>query len=380
MKKRTIGLLVIVSLAVAIGLSFMHFNEPQHDLDFNKQWGLYNDGSGASIEIDNEQCVISEFKEGVDIKYKGMWDALEGIQSKRDVVIAVIDTGIDFSGEDLKGTEWYNAREVPDNNIDDDKNGFIDDSIGWDFVNNTNQVANQDSMIDNKHGTMVAGIIAAEENGVGMEGITKGHGVKLMPLKVLSSSYDSFEGEIVDVVSAINYADAMGANICNLSFSSATYNRDLYETMKNSKMLFVVSAGNSHNLIRINIDKKNVYPACYDLPNIITVSNIGFDGRLYKDSNYGISSVDLVAPGTNIYSTSILGEYQYGTGSSFSAPYVTGVAAVLYRFHENPTAEKIKNILCQTVTKIDTLKARVRTGGMLNAKAAAIVVISTQGE
>lgn len=378
MKKRALSLLAIFIFLIATGIVLVVHDKPFHDSDYSKQWGLSNNGDGDSIEINNEQCAIDEFVKGIDIKYNDMWTELERSQPKREVVVAIIDTGIDFSGKDLDGVDWKNASEIPNNRIDDDNNGFVDDVGGWNFVSESNQVVDQDSIIENSHGTMVAGIISAKANGAGIEGITKGRGVKVMPLKVLSSDYDNFEGEADNVVAAIKYADMMGAQICNLSFSSDTYSRELYEAMSQSKMLFIVSAGNCYNFIRLNIDKKSVYPASFDLPNIITVANIGFDGKLYKDSNYGPSSVDLAAPGTNIYSTSVLGEYQYGTGTSFSTPFVTGVAAVLYRYHENPTPENIKSVMCNHVTKLENLKQRVRTGGMLNAKAAVQAIIGNQ--
>jgi subtilisin family serine protease len=219
------------------------------------------------------------------------------------------------------------------------------------------------------------GIIAAKKNGYGIEGITRGRNIKLMQLKVLGINYIEGEGQIVNVMEAIKYAEKMGASICNLSLGTYQDVPGLYEVIKNSKMLFITSAGNNSGILRINIDKKKQFPASYTLPNLITVSNLSFDGKLYPESNYGPACVDLAAPGTNILSTTIKGKYIYSTGTSFATPYVTGVAAVLYQYMENPSPTLVKKTICDSVTPLPSLNGLVRTGGMLNAHNAILLGI-----
>lgn len=370
MKKRTIGLLVIVSLVIAIGILFMHYNKPRHDSDFDKQWGLYNDGTQKGIDLDEDLCAISTFEPRIDIRYQEMWSLLNDKDPQREVVIAIIDTGIDFSSGDLHGVQWTNEAEVPNNGIDDDQNGYIDDVKGWNFLEGSDKIINPLNIVDDIHGTMCAGIIASKKNGTGIEGVTQGIGVRIMSLKVLTNEYTVGEGEISNVIKAIKYAEKMGAAVCNMSFNSPGFDAQLYDQMKKSSMLFVVSAGNAENIIRINIDKKQYSPACFSLPNQITVANIGFDGKPSPDTNIGPNSVDLAAPGTYIHSTSVRGEFQYASGTSYSAPFVTGVASMIYRYSRNPDADEIKKIICNSVTKLDSLKGRVRSGGILNAEKA----------
>jgi subtilisin family serine protease len=371
-KKKRVEIAICILLIVMLS-SCGKTQESTHDSEFKKQWGLENHGKQDMLQIDEQVATLSGMKEGVDIKYIGMWEALPEDFPQKDVVVALIDSGVDFSGPELINTQWKNVDEIPDNNIDDDKNGYADDINGWDF---TTQLSNETGLYSessNSHGTICAGIVAAEQNGAGIEGVTRGKRVQIMDLKILSPSNSVGEGSISNLISAIEYAEENGASICNLSLSTSVYDAELYDVIKNSKMLFITSAGNSTNLLRINIDKKKKYPACFDLPNIIAVANIGIDGILNIGSNIGPKSVKLAAPGTYIYSTMPAGEYSYSTGASFSAPFVTGVAVVLYQYMEYPTAKGVGEIICESVTKMDTLKGKVSTGGMLNGMKAVVL-------
>ena len=327
------------------------------------------------MEIDASFCRTTNIEKGIDIDFDEMCDALEITKAKREVVVAIVDTGIDFSSKDLEGLQWINPSEIENNGIDDDNNGKIDDYCGWNFITNSHIIQGKEQAQEDDHGTVSAGIIAAKKNGYGIEGITRGYNIKLMPLKVLGTNYKEGEGRISNVIEAIKYADRMGASICNLSLGTNEDVPGLYEVIKNSKMLFVTSAGNNPGLLRMNIDKKNQFPASYDLPNLITVANISFDGDLYPESNYGPTCVDLAAPGTNIFSTTIEGKYIYSTGTSFAAPYVTGVAAVLYQYMDHPSPKLVKKAICDSVTSLPSLNGLVRTGGMLNAHNAILLGI-----
>ena len=194
-----------------------------------------------------------------------------------NVIIAVIDTGINASHEDLQ-----------ENILDD-----------WDFVNNTSNV--QDNSAAQGHGTQIAGIIAAQkDNGAGIAGVAPG--AKILPLKVFQNgvAYTS------DIIAAIAYAEEHHATIANCSWGSRFENPALQEAMENSSMLFVCAAGNG----LYNVDEYPVYPAAFDLDNIISVTSIDANGHLSRFANYGIQSVDIAAPGNNILTTWIDGGYQ----------------------------------------------------------------------
>lgn len=297
---------------------------------------------------------------GIDINAKEAWAVYDG--GSQDVIIALIDTGVDYTHEDLQNVIWVNEDEIPGNGIDDDGNGYIDDVYGWNFYSNNNQVyvGSEDS-----HGTHGAGTIAAQaNNGVGIAGIVQSDHVKIMVLKALGGSDGS--GTTASVIQAIQYAEANGASICSLSLGSSTNDRALYQAISNSSMLFVVAAGNDG----ADTDASPCYPASYDLDNIISVANLNYDGTLHDSSNYGAVSVDLAAPGSYILSTTPGDGYSYMTGTSMAAPMVTAAAAMVYSYYTDITLADVKEILLSSVQTLDTLDGLTATGGMLNLGAA----------
>lgn len=300
---------------------------------------------------------------GIDISAQKAWDTVgsEG----RNVTIAVIDTGFDYKHEELTDAAWKNPKEIAGDGIDNDKNGYIDDVYGWDFYNGKpNKSSDINSTYD--HGTHVAGIIAAAKNQKGIAGIIANNKVKIMDLKALGGS--DGDGDTENVIKAIKYAEANGATICNLSFGTTEYDEDLYNAMKNSKMLFVCAAGNGDSLNRgYDDDIIPTYPASFDLDNIISVANISYDGKLDPTSNYGKSSVDIAAPGSDIISSIANNHYAYMTGTSMAAPMVTAVAAMVYSYHQDYSITDTKNAVLSSVNKLASLTDKVSTGGMLNA-------------
>lgn len=167
------------------------------------------------------------------------WKLYDG--GKREVVIALIDTGVDSSHEDRQDILWTNENEIPGNGTDDDGNGYVDDVNGWNFYNSNNRI--YASASDDSHGTHAAGTIAASgDNGIGIAGIVQNENVKLMVLKVLGGSDGG--GTTASIIEAIRYAQANGAAICNLSLGSSFNDRALYQAMAASSMLFVAAAGN----------------------------------------------------------------------------------------------------------------------------------------
>ena len=306
---------------------------------------FFNSSSIVSIKNSNIESNSLFSVEGVDISYNRAKKLYEGIKDKKDVIVAVIDTGIYYEHDDLKNSFWINENEIKNNQIDDDNNGYIDDYYGYDFYNDDNSV--YDNKNEDIHGTHAAGTIIASYNKKGITGIVDNENIKIMILKILGERQ---RGQTASLIKAIKYAEKMGADICNISLGTANYNSELENIIKNSNMLFVAASGNGMKTMGYNIDINKIYPASFDFENIITVSNLSFDGNKYASSNYG-SSVDIYAPGTFILST--LPENQYGflTGTSVAAPFVSGVAAMLKSSYGMDSV-KIKKIIIDSAKNI----------------------------
>lgn len=318
---------------------------------------------------------ITQAQAGIDINIQPAWSIYDQKQNKREIIVAVIDTGIDINHLDLKDSIWTNQDEVPGDGIDNDGNGYVDDINGWNFFNDTNQIY---VGAEDNHGTHAAGTIAATRSSGGIAGIADNRYVKIMPLKALGSS--SGIGTPEDVIAAIRYAEAKGASICNLSFGTYKHFPDLEQTIRDSGMLFIVSAGNGDSKgIGYNSDQHPVYPASFAYDNIISVANLMFDGALDVSSNYGAASVDIAAPGSYILSTTTGNNYGFMSGTSMSAPMVTGVAALLYSYDPSVTLTDVRNILLSSSRKMDALAGKLSTGGMLDAYAALSMAASMTG-
>lgn len=307
----------------------------------------------------NQKTAVS----GIDISASKAWNTVGN--SGRDVVIAVIDTGFDFTHEELSNAVWTNTGEIPGDGIDNDNNGYIDDVYGWDFYDDKpNSASDINSEYD--HGTHVAGIIAAAKNQKGIAGIIANNKVKIMDLKALGGSDGG--GETDSVIRAIHYAESMGATICNLSFGTSDYDNDLYNAMKASKMLFVCAAGNGNNINQgYDMDSAPTYPAAFDLDNIISVANLSYNGTLDITSNYGKTSVDIAAPGSYILSSVAGNNYAFMSGTSMAAPMVTAVAAMVYSYRQDITLSEAKDIVLSSAKQLTTLQDKVATAGMVNA-------------
>lgn len=340
------------------------------------QWGLDNPGSYSYIADMNTSTVLST--QDIDMNVPEAWTIYSDFtSSNREVVVAVIDTGVDINHPDLSSNIWRNPGEIPGDGIDNDNNGFIDDITGWDFYNGDNTVCHYDAdgihtlKSDNDdHGTHVAGIIAAlKDNGIGIAGVASCANVKIMPLKIHGGAKGS--GTIANAVRAIRYATAMNADICNISWGTEKANTALEEAIRQSDMLFVCAAGNSGT----NNNSAPVYPANYELDNVISVTFLDASGNLSKKSNYGTSTVDFAAPGIHIYSTCV-GGYVSLSGSSMAAPHAVGVAALLYSFADNLYPANIKEIITETLKPVASLNGKVKHAGIPDASAALFAVHS----
>lgn len=371
--------------------------------DFAKQWWIYNDGTFEEPEEADDGFwpsyggIFWPFSAGQDAWKQDLWDwgallpsavkAAAGVDTNtakvwkqfsgggRKTLVAVIDTGIDYTHSQLKDSMWVNHKEIPGNGIDDDGNGYIDDVYGWDFYYGTNEVYAGTSKIrgsrtdEDEHGTHIAGIIAAAKDGTGTVGIASNTDVELMSLKVLGGKDGS--GDTESIVKAIAYAEEQGAQICNMSFGIGEsdipfymedYDQAMKEAVRQSSMLFVTAAGNEGS----NNDTSGVFPGSYDFENIIAVGSLRCDGTLSEYSNYGMETVDLAAPGMYIYSTLPEEQYGYMSGSSMAAPMVTAACAMGYAYAKNPDVLAVRERILANVTKNSQLAGKVSTGGMLN--------------
>jgi PKD repeat protein len=317
-----------------------------NDTDFAMLWGLHNTGqTGGTADA--------------DIDAPEAWSLRNDCS---DVVIAVIDTGVDYTHPDLKDNMWTNPGEIPGNGIDDDGNGYVDDVHGWDWVNK-----DADPKDDHYHGTHCAGTIAGRGNNAGgVAGVC--WRAKIMALKFLSASGS---GSTDNAVKAVEYATLMkidhGVNLRLTSnswggggFSQALY--DAIEAAGEAGILFVAAAGNNGK----DTDASAHYPSSYDLDNIVSVAATDHKDAKASFSNWGKTTVDLGAPGVKIYSTALNGGYRQADGTSMACPHVAGAAALVWARFPQLTAEQVKARLLESVDPVDSMKDRTVSGGRLN--------------
>ncbi len=288
-----------------------------------------------------------------------------------EVVVAVVDSGVDVTHPDLAANIWRNTGETM-NGMDDDGNGYVDDVRGWDF-------ARGDSNPDDEsfHGTHVAGTIAAVGGNGGVVGIAPN--VKIMPLKTMSAG----GGSTTAAIRAIDYARQNGADIINASWGSYGYSnalRDAIARAGQAGILFVAAAGNGDQYGRgMDAERSPMFPASYDLSSIVSVASTGPTDRLSSFSNYGALSVDLAAPGESIASTLPGEQYAYLDGTSMASPHVAGVAALLKSVQPNLTVSRMKDLLLENVDRVPALSGSVATGGRLDARKAVDAAIALGG-
>lgn len=320
-------------------------NVVPNDVDFSKLWGLQNTGqkdtSGATGI------------EGVDIGAVRAWDLSTG---SHDIVVAVIDTGVDPNIPDLKENIWTNEAEANGRSgVDDDNNGYVDDIHGYDFVNRDG-----DPTDDHSHGSHVAGTIGAKGNdGYGVAGVT--WNVRIMGVKFLSKDGG---GTLEDAIKSIDYATNMGAKILSNSWGGGGFSELLKQSIERSHAagaLFVAAAGNESN----DNDTSPTYPATYDVPNVIAVAALDNRGTLAGFSNWGKRTVHLGAPGVNVYSTTPKGFSSY-SGTSMACPHVSGAAALLMSYAPNLTAMQVKERLLARVAPMTKIKSKTVSGGIVN--------------
>jgi subtilisin family serine protease len=284
-----------------------------------------------------------------------------------EIKVAVIDSGIRYTHQDLKANMWKNPNEIPGNGKDDDGNGYIDDIYGINAMRKTEVSRKGDPMDDNGHGTHVAGTIGAQANGGG-EVVGVAWNVKLIALK---SFGHNGKGCTEGAISCIDYAIANGAKVINASYGGPMYSQAVHNAIKRAKdagIFFVAAAGNDKS----NNDEKAQYPANYNFDNIISVASITFSGFMSSFSNYGLKSVDICAPGSYIWSTDNENDtsYKIRYGTSMAAPHVSGVAALILSKEPTLTPSQLRKRLIDTVQPLASLKNKTVSGGALDAYAA----------
>ena len=319
-----------------------------NDPDFSKLWGLKNSSNA-----------------GVDVGATDAWNISKG---SKKVIVAVIDSGIDYTHPDLAANMWVNEGEIPGNEIDDDNNGYVDDYYGYDFGEGDSDPAPNGS----DHGTHVAGTIGAVgNNAIGVVGVN--WDVKLMALKCGVG-----ERSIVNTTEAYEYAIAMGANVMNCSFGgggySATALRALAAAQKKG-ILVVCAAGNEAS----DNDVYPVYPAGYELDNIISVASMDSNGKPSSFTNYGKTSVDIAAPGGDIYSTLPNSEYGEMSGTSMAAPHVAGMAAWLKAVYPKATYKMLREALLDGVVTNSNWGGKIAKGGYTTMPRANAVLAKSSG-
>ena len=281
------------------------------------------------------------------------WDSAIGSDS---VIVAVIDTGIDYNHPDLQGNIWKNPGEIAGNKIDDDGNGYVDDVYGWDFCNKDN-----DPMDGDSHGTHVAGTIAAAtDNGQLVAGVS--WHASMVALKFLS---DEGWGSIADAIDAVAYCAAMDFPISNNSWGGGGYSqamKDAIAEAANNGHLFCAAAGNSAT----NNDKSPHYPSNYDLPSVLSVAASNSSDKLAWFSCFGHKTVDLAAPGEGILSLVPNGGTASYSGTSMATPHVAGAAALLLSINPDFGHQELKNSLMNTVDLIPSFDGKMVSPGRLN--------------
>ncbi|MDQ5836669.1 MAG: S8 family serine peptidase, partial [Acidobacteriota bacterium] len=323
------------------------------DPRYAEMWALKNTGQSGGTT-------------GADIHAEAAWDVTTG---SRQVVVGVVDEGVDINHPDLQPNVWTNPGEIPGNDVDDDGDGFVDDVHGWDFFHNDATVYDG-SPSDNDtdaHGTHVAGTVgAAGNNGAGVAGVN--WQVSLMPLKALGAAGESpAPSSVSTTIRAYGYARMMrdlwvssggarGANVRVLNNSyggpvGSQAERDAIRALAASQILFVASAGNDGT----DADRFQHFPSGYDEPNVISVAASDRFDHLAAFSNYGAASVHLAAPGVEILSTTPNGTYSVFSGTSMAAPHVSGAAALLCAANPNISLQRLRAALLYSGDELPSL-------------------------
>jgi len=335
----------------------VHALKVPNDPLFSDLWGMQNTGQTGGTA-------------GADIHATQAWDLETG---SPNVVLASIDTGVDFTHPDLASQQWVNPGEncgssdptivcaQRSDGVDNDNDGYVDDWRGWNFIGNNN-----DPTDDNDHGTHTSGTLGAVgNNGIGVAGVD--WNARIMALKFLDSTGN---GNDADAISAITYAADHGARVANNSWGGAPADQALQNAIEygaSKGMLFAAAAGNGDILGNgLNTDTNPQYPSAFDSDGIVAVAATDDSDNLASFSNYGLKSVDLGAPGVGVESTTPGNTYQTFDGTSMATPHVSGAAALVMSHFPAATLYGTKALLIRSVDPISALSGKSVSGGRLN--------------
>ena len=325
---------------------YRHFATP-NDAEYAQLWGMNNTGQKDPAGVVG--------RAGIDINAEKAWDITTG---SKDVIVAVIDTGVVYNNPDLKDNMWQNPNEIAGNGIDDDKNGYVDDVYGIDPANRDG-----DPLDDHGHGTHVAGTIGASGNNASSV-VGVAWNVRIMAIKFLTAQGS---GNTANAILGIDYAVNNGAKILNNSWGGGAFSQALADAIQRAadkNVLFVAAAGNSSS----NNDSDPTYPATYDKANIVSVAAFTNQAELANFSCYGKKTVHIAAPGKNILSTTTDGLKSW-SGTSMASPHIAGVAALLLSHEPDLSALDLKARMLTTARPMTSLRGRVATG-LVDAHAA----------
>ncbi|WP_141735622.1 S8 family serine peptidase [Oligoflexus tunisiensis] len=338
--------------AVEANLIYRLDERVPNDPDFNRLYGLRNDGASGGVV-------------GADIGMTKAWDFSTGSAS---VLVGIIDSGTDYNHLDLADNIWknpgetgqdFNGQDRSTNGIDDDGNGYVDDWHGWDFFNNDN-----DPMDDNSHGTHVAGTIGGRgNNGRGVVGVN--WSVSMVPIKVFSGAGESSADVLIK---GIDYATNLGVVASNNSWGGGAYSEAMLAAIQRANeknILFIAAAGNNSS----NNDAVAHYPSSYDVPNIIAVASTDRRDALSYFSNFGVKSVHVAAPGSDIWSTIPNNGYGTKSGTSMATPHVTGLVALLKAEYPSLKAQDLKNRIIGATQFVPQIQNAVKFGRISAASA-----------
>lgn len=354
----------IADIVAAVGQDKIEYIEPDYFLEFfaqptdsyfSDQWYLYNEGQEylgivRNDGYDNDELVLKSGTPGDDIKLNNYY--ADQPPEEKSIIVAIVDSGVDMDHPELSGQFWVNEDEVPDNGVDDDHNGYIDDINGFDLSGDIlsflDPQPDNDPTDQNGHGTHLAGLVAAKWNSYGIAGVAPN--AKIMALKIRPNALTSISSQ------AIIYAVDAGANIINLSWGSPFESGLLREALayaRTNNVLVCIAAGNSGDTTRY-------YPAAFDSSFVVAASNS--DGYLTYFTTYG-SHIDIAAPGQDILSLRAAGTDLYyedepglriispdsnlllADGTSMSSPIVAGAAALLWSYHPEMNVQQIEQLL-----------------------------------
>ncbi len=315
-----------------------------NDPRFSEQWALANEGQNGG-------------KAGADISALRAWATTRGTEK---VVVAVLDSGVDYKHPDLENNIWKRPENIME--YQDKDLGAIDDVRGYNAIDNDG-----DPMDENGHGTHCAGIIGAE--GGNNEGITGVNWtVQIMPLRFMDATG---AGTTKDAIEAINYVidrkkAGVNVRVISASWGSTQKSRALEDVIKKAYeagILFVAASGNSS----VDTDKNPHYPSSYNLGNIISVAALDRNDQLTSFSNYGAKTVHIAAPGKDILSTWLDNGFRESSGTSMATPVVAGVAALVLSRNPNISVDELRKLLLDSVDKLPSVKGKVVSGGRINA-------------